>query len=634
MAKAIPFFFKILFFVTPFIFLPFTSELFEFNKIVFVYVLAICIVSVWIYLMIRSRKFLFRPTVLDIPLLVFLLSQVLATIFSIDIHTSLFGYYSRFNGGLLSTISYLLLYWAYVTFIDKEDNKKNIHILLLSAFLVSIYGVLEHFDFSLSCLAISGRSTTDCFVQDMQNRVFATLGQPNWLASWLVALMPLSWSYLINSENKKRIYSTFISTSLFLALLFTKSRSGLLAFGVAILIFWLYLVVKRKNLKGFLVLNIVFTISFILFSNSISLNEPNSASNGTSIADTGGTESGQIRQIVWTGATEIMKTNPIFGTGVETFAYSYYKHRPVEHNQTSEWDFIYNKAHNEFLNIGANSGIFGLGAYLFLVVTILKVVKVKLAIFAGFITLIITNFFGFSVVTTSLLFYLFPALALTAGYKKKEIVYKSIAMKEYILLGILLLTSTYSLYAVALYWRADILYTTKKLESIHKATILNPHEPVYLNELANQYALSGLASEAVGASDRTIAHSPANVTFWKSRSNMFIDLAQVEPSYYDNALQTLEVLREKAPTDPSTYHQMGLIYANKGELDVASNYLEEAIRLKPNYKNARMAASFVYKTLNENNKAIEHLEYVLRKIAPDDEVARKQLEILLEEKGP
>ncbi len=45
------------------------------------------------------------------------------------------------------------------------------------------------------------------------------------------------------------------------------------------------------------------------------------------VLDTGGTESGEIRKIVWKGALEVFRNNSVFGTGVETFAYSYYNYR-------------------------------------------------------------------------------------------------------------------------------------------------------------------------------------------------------------------------------------------------------------------------------------------------------------------
>ena len=68
---------------------------------------------------------------------------------------------------------------------------------------------------------------------------------------------------------------------------------------------------------------------------------------------------------------------PLFGTGVETFAYSYGFVRPIAHNLTSEWDYVYNKAHNEYFNYLALTGFLGLGAYLgFIAVFIIYVLSI------------------------------------------------------------------------------------------------------------------------------------------------------------------------------------------------------------------------------------------------------------------
>ena len=120
---------------------------------------------------------LFTRTFLDIPLFIFFASQLVSSLFSIDRHTSLRGYYSRFHGGLLSSLSYLLLYYALVSNLDRKRVLKSLYTLLISALLVSLYGLAEHFGID-----------AQYWVQDVQNRVFSTLGQPNWLAAWLVAL--------------------------------------------------------------------------------------------------------------------------------------------------------------------------------------------------------------------------------------------------------------------------------------------------------------------------------------------------------------------------------------------------------------------------------------------------------------
>src|SRR3989344_7838795 len=108
--KSIEYLFYALFFFVPLILWPGTSEVFEFNKMLVVYALTILISASWVLKWIDQKKIIIRGTPLDIPILLFLLSQILSTIFSIDTHTSLWGYYSRFHGGLMSTISYIVLY--------------------------------------------------------------------------------------------------------------------------------------------------------------------------------------------------------------------------------------------------------------------------------------------------------------------------------------------------------------------------------------------------------------------------------------------------------------------------------------------------------------------------------------------
>src|SRR5260221_4531181 len=112
---AIDYLFCALFFLVPLIFYPKTSEVFEFNKIVGVYIFTTLIMATWIIKMIQQKKLIFKRTILDIPLLFFLGSELISTIISIDPRTSFFGYYSRFNGGLLSTICYSLLYCSFVS---------------------------------------------------------------------------------------------------------------------------------------------------------------------------------------------------------------------------------------------------------------------------------------------------------------------------------------------------------------------------------------------------------------------------------------------------------------------------------------------------------------------------------------
>ncbi|MBI4033104.1 MAG: O-antigen ligase family protein [Candidatus Blackburnbacteria bacterium] len=660
--------FYLLFFLVPLIFTPLNSELFEFPKMLLTYALTLIIVSAWATKSIIAGKFIFRRTLLDIPLLLFLASQLLSTFYSLDPHTSIWGYYSRSHGGLLSGVSYLLLYWAYVSNMDYKKTLSSIFYLLSSASIVAVWGILEHFGRSPSCLILRGNFDTSCWIQDAKTRVFATLGQPNWMAAWLVAIMPLAWQKLINANsgeskaNKKFLYS-LIAVFFFAALLFTKSRSGLLGFAVASAVFWAisFLHSNKQVLRPFFLLITYCLLLIAIFGSpwTPTLLEQRTQNieqrvDGGTVLEQGGTESADIRKIVWKGALNIFTAYPIFGSGVETFAYSYYQFRPVEHNLTSEWDFLYNKAHNEYLNFLATTGILGLTSYLSIIATFLLWCVHKLiiahsrpfaeiransllvtSILAGYVSMLVTNFFGFSVVTTATLFFLFPAMAVAGTQDKaKNSLTRLLATRHLgfrineftslrvtLVLAVLLFTF-YLLLRLAQIWQADVFYreateleaqgeSWAAAQNAEKAVTLRPDEPVYYNELAKSLghlAVSfaeareetqavDFAQKAIEAQDRAVSVSPMNLNFLKARSALFVDLVSVDPKYLADAALTIEKAVEIAPTEPKVLYNLGVLYDRLGRTREASLVFQKALELKPNYEDARNALQTVAKKL-------------------------------------
>jgi len=607
--------FGLLFFLIPLVFYPKSSEVFEFNKIILLYSGTIGITSIWAIKMIIQKKIIFRRTILDIPLVIFLMSQAISTLVSIDPHTSIFGYYSRFNGGLLSTAAYCLLYWAFVSNISLREARKVICLALFSGLIVSIYGILEHTGRSPSCLLINRQFNAACWVQDVQERVFATLGQPNWLAAYLVALSPLAWAQTLKT---KRWLFYSLAFLFFATLLFTKSRSGLLGFVAADLVFWalIFWKHKKKYLKNFIILNSLFLILIVIFGIPWTTIQSNKAQEPA--LESGGTESGQIRKIVWRGAIDIWKAHPLFGTGVETFAYSYYQFRPQEHNLVSEWDFLYNKAHNEYLNFAANTGSAGLLTYTVLILFSLRqIFKFKfqnIALLAGYASILITNFFGFSVVPISLLFFLYPALAVAQDQKSKP---KSPNLRNLsasqkaqiaIVLGILL----YTLNLTLNYWRADLAYSEGKAASknlevqtavikLNEAIERSPAEALYHNELAETYGLiaaaffeekeatfsARYATAAIEESNTAFRLSPRNINIRKSRANLFSELSIIDETLLLESIKALEDIAKIAPTDAKVFYTLGSFYMRAGQNQKALESLQKALQLKPDYQKAR-----------------------------------------------
>ena len=645
-AKPIRFLFLALIFFTPLICSQSNSELFELPKMYFVYLLTILIATFHLINVFQKKAPLRRKTFLDIPLLLFFISQLISTFYSIDPHTSFFGYYSRLNGGLLSLICYLLLYFILSVYLDSDFKDKFINFSLFSALLVSIYAIAEHFGID-----------KNLWVQDVQSRVFSTLGQPNWLAAYLCLLIPFSIYKFFNAKNLyPKIYFFALTLIFYLSLLFTKSKSGIIACLISLALY--FLIYFFQNLQTKKTIISLFAIFLTITILSFTINNPikdylfplksETVATVTETSKINITSSSDIRKIVWKGAFDLWKKFPFFGTGVETFAYSYYWTRPVEHNLTSEWDYLYNKAHNEYINYLATTGTVGFLAYCSVIIVVLincfKKIKSKplnLVVLASFSSLLITNFAGFSVVITSLFFFLLPAF-LAPDQELSTL--KSVKTKLRFLIIPLIIIALFFIKKIIFFYMADIAYSQADnynskndyqtaLSFAQTSHQLNPGEPLYTDKLATIYSELALSTEnqeyanqAVNYSDLTINTSPANINFWKQRAQDYLYLSGVDTKYFSLAITALVNAGKLAPTDPKIFYSLGQFYETASLTDQAIPYYQQAIELKPNYDYAYFALGKIYLAKKETALAKENLQKTIDYSYPVNAEAQKLLE--------
>ena len=721
--------FYILFLVTPLFFLKNNSELFEFNKMRLVYGVTVVVATAWIVQMIQERRFIFKHTPLDIPIILFLASQIMSTVFSIDMHTSIWGYYSRSNGGLLSVISYLLLFYAFVSNISKAQITSLIKVIVTGGVLVSLYAIPEHFGFSPSCLILTGDFNATCWVQDVQARVFATLGQPNWLAAYLgMVIFPAMYLFLTEKKQQLKWWHFISVVLIYMAFTFTYSRGGMLGFVAGLGIFMIsYLVchpgversetISKASLQVgsvfssgirqilslrsrmtrplisiigvVLLINLLFgsalTGDFRLLKQSAPPARPGIVTGGTQL-ENGGTESGQIRLIVWQGAIDIFKHYPLFGSGVETFAYSYYQYRPVAHNFVSEWDFLYNKAHNEYLNYLATTGAVGFLSYMLMIFSFAwysmrLVVKhhqgnqtaqlLAIAILAGYVSFLVQNIFGFSVVMIALLFFLFPALIFVYADSLKEpqrdllrvvsllkpitrliyrrSVYTKIALGIVIFIGALYVMKVHSNWEADTFYKrgndlTDSGYVGEGFNNFIQAIDLHPTEPLYRAELGfaaaasyvsrNESSESATPEEASDAArilktaenqtDLALKLSPNNTSIWRTAIRTYYQLSSVEPRFGDKTIETLDRTIALAPTDPKLVYNKGLILASQNKLPEAIEALKKAIELKPDYRDAKVTLSDFYFKNKQKADALGVVDELLEKAPADEDLLQRK----------
>ncbi|MGB9707441.1 MAG: hypothetical protein ACPL1D_01675, partial [Microgenomates group bacterium] len=206
---------------------------------IFIYLVTTLISFFWLLKIIFFKKIFLKKTFFDFFILFFLLSQIISTIFSIDVHTSIFGYYGRFNGGLLSIFTYLVLYYAAVSNLSFNEVKKILKISLLSSFLVILWGLPGKFGYDLSCYVFTGQLNNTCWTDQFKpaERVFSTLGQPNWLGAYLAINFFLGLYFFSLGEEKKSFFLNLYLLLNFIFILFTRSRSAFLAVGFCFILY-------------------------------------------------------------------------------------------------------------------------------------------------------------------------------------------------------------------------------------------------------------------------------------------------------------------------------------------------------------------------------------------------------------
>lgn len=699
--------FHFLFMVVPLVFTSVNDELFEFNKMLLVYACAIILFAVWCIESFVQKKIIWKRTFFDPFIIFFVLSQVISTLLSINIHTSIFGYYSRFNGGLLSTLAYCILYYSFVFGIKKKTLPTLFVSLLMGSTLVALYAFPEHFGHSPSCFLFTGQFDVACWVQDVKTRVFGTFGQPNWLAAYLILILPVVMAFALLGNHTFSKAKSWIFRSIFFVLfllnasvlLYTQSRSGIAGAGLALGFFSIsYLILRIRNhptqsktilkfaaqilLYGATFFTLLLIIGSPLNNQLFSLpmkllgihgqvqsTQSAPATGGTQL-EVGGSESGAIRKVVWEGAVKVWKRYPLFGSGVETFAYSYYRDRPVEHNMLSEWNFLYNKAHNEFLNYLATTGTVGLVAYVLLYGSFiayplwivgkehlgdqpkqkaqkslvspvfsteghttttaekLQFPTLLLAFSSGLLGLAVSNFFGFSTVMVDVLTFIFPAIVVVLSARqgteqKHDTTDHQLSQMQWIGIGVIGICAMISILFVWQYWKADTVFargkqlnTAGQLQqgflTLQQAVDMLPNEPTYRDELS--YSAAQISYALATNKQATQAAQFADYAIMQSKET--VQQNSVHVNFWKTQARVYLLL---AQTDPKYYTD-------------AVRALEQARALSPTDTQVTYNLALIAQANNQQTD-YENLLQLTLQLRPVDEQSRYALGQLYEQEG-
>ncbi len=603
--------------LTPLIFTTAGTELFEVPKMFIVYLAAV------LFLVLTSLKFITQGK-LEIPkslvfysLLALIAVQILSTITSVDKFTSVFGYPTRLNGSLLSSFAYLVILATALVNLNFQKAQKLLLVMIAAAFAVALWGIPSHFGFDPNCLVLTGRLNAACWQKEFDPtvRIFSTLGQPNWLASLMVMTIPLSLSLLLISKRGSRRFPFLITFILVLALIFTRSLSGTVGLFTSVFTFLILIGTKliRKNLKILSVAAVIFLIILALFYPTIK-SKVSDCFNRTPKPNAG-TSSCQIRLITWEGGLKAFRARPLLGFGPETFVYSYYQFRPAAHNLTTEWNFYYNKAHNEFLNYLTNTGVLGLGTYLaFLGVSLFELFKISKdksatgiwakAAIASLVGYQATISVGFSIVVTQLFMFLqIAAILVMAKSPLKTINLKLAGLTKKVSVALVAAIGLWLIISVLRLYFADILINRARslgrLNAYDSAISVMPAQnPFYFADYSYVLAVYAtsqkdakltdiLTNNAISFGTKALDISPNNLLVLRKVKTAYDELGTQNPLYKIKDLELAQKETVLAPTDPTSFLDLAKAQLDLGKQEDAINSLEMSIKLKPDYADAK-----------------------------------------------
>lgn len=344
----------------------------------------------------------------------FLLLVFLSVIFSANPLFSFWGDPYR-AGGFLN----LFLYFGFALFsylaINGDDWKKILNLAIIAGLIVSAFAFLQQFNLFSS------------YIIEYQGRPPGTLGNTNFLAAYILMLLFIALSLLLQETGKaKRIF--YISSLIFFLFTITITLSRAAYLGLIIGFCWFVFLYAFRN-KSLNTIKIIAGIALLLtviptiyyantYSQLPSFIEGNSIIKSFIQRLSIENALGNGRISGWKVAWQAVKASPIFGYGPENFAVGFDRFfDPTLPGIISSfggawWD----RAHNLFFDIAATSGIPSLIVYLLFLGTIFfHIQKAKKKFPENYITLhgmqalligyFVNNLFSFDTTATYILFF-------------------------------------------------------------------------------------------------------------------------------------------------------------------------------------------------------------------------------------
>ena len=645
-----------------------------------IFLLNVSVLFFWILFLLKSIKtsqirWVISP--IDIPLGFFIFFSFLSWIYTylfppsylqpeiIDYGKKFIGidfYHSAiFSEGskklIFTLVNILMVYWISANFLEPNTKffKVCLYTLFFTGFIAAFYAILQY-----SGIEIIWPQALNPFC----GRPVSTFGNPNFLSSYLVMILPvLIFHYLIKINSKYN--STFKIIFLIIILVYcgalistlTRSSWSGFIFSMFFLFFYIY-----KTDKNFLFENKNYLIILFLCVFGLFYFWPKSQGGYTTInriSEIGQTPSkpyGPVHQrlMIWSCAWDMIKENPVLGKGWGLFElfFPFYQGKYMFDKIYRNFRTHANNAHNEILEIWSQTGTIGFGMYIwFLVCVFIYGIKISnsldkknrllvISLLASIAGMLVDNLLNVSTqfCIPAFLYWWIFGLIVSMDPNKKIYEIKVKPAIKYVFV-ILILFFGFLIYRVYMQFIGEINYFSgfklSKRNEISKAIhFLEKSDKCYREvnseyELANCYARIGQIEKAIKAYYNALS---ANFGYDEIHFNLATVFAQKgdKTNAILNYNQTLFI----NPISRECYFALGNFFLNniKEYLDNGLKLFNQAVVFFPENPDLYNNLGYLYTQKNDYENAVKCYKQSI-KLNPQFELAKHNLVVALKKTG-
>lgn len=599
----------------PLFFLPWTSELFEFNKQYLLIFLVALSFLVWLIKMVNvDKKILFKRTPLDLWIIVFAAAMILSSIFSLDKVSSWLGFYGRFTDSMIVLLAMLVMYFILSNNIKvqtDDSSAKNVKegivsgkillLFLISSFAVVLIAYLSLFNIWSKIPGLPANLAI------LNLRTFNTIsGSFGGLSIFLVIMLALVTGLLLAQNGSDEInisqrfkikvvivYYLLIALSLILLLLIDFSAAwitlGVVMFVLLAIAFWTRLFKDRVNLLLVPIILLIVSITGLTLNtgrimiDTIFLERITAKQNFLrQFPNELNLDYAATKTVAW----KTLKNYPVLGSGPGTFLIDFTQNKPMEFNNGDFWNVRFDKASSQLLELVGTTGVVGVLAYLLFIIILLMMLgmvflsKKKLSeltakyqvsdkrhpisvlpLILTWLALFVAQIVYIQNMVLLFYFWLFTALLVVAWQAMQGKAFKvsdfsfdklpEIGLVMNVVLMILAFGLSGFFYLGGRFYLAELKFNSPAMEE--NVLIQNSEKAVILNKYRSEYRRSLSQLYLIGAWKE--ARKPQN------EQNL-----QLLETYARGAIQQARFATLLAPNSVSSWENLAAIYRDSGGL--------------------------------------------------------------------